>query len=109
MNITERIEGEKRVLATLINLATAKGYLLGVWDGFETIRVNTPEEALDHIFGVDESALHCYNPITKKPIGSFYIVLGNSPQECIADHSVNDATHELATQLDLFIEANFAD
>lgn len=109
MDVQQRIRGEHRVLATLINLAMAKGYLIGVWDGFETIRATTAEGALNIIFGVDESALHCYNPITKKPVASFYIVLGNSPQEVIADCSINAATDELNAQLDMFIEANFPD
>lgn len=109
MNITERIEGEKRVVMALCNLILAKGYLLGAHDGEEAYRCATALEAWDVVSSVDESSLTFINPIIKKPVGSFYIVLGNSPQECIADHSVNDATQELATQLDLFIEANFAD
>lgn len=109
MTVEQRIEGEKRVLTMLCNLILAKGYILCVNDGGERIKCKTVEEAIDNIFGVEESWISFYDRETKAYLGDFYIILGNSPAEVIADCTISVETDELNRQINLFIDENFPD
>lgn len=96
MNVEKRQEIERKVVRHLIRKMKKAGWnLLWVHDGEEKVAVSTETEAIDNVFGVDESTI-CF----KKNAGvdgvkrSAYIVLGNDGYDCIADHSCSN--HALA-------------
>lgn len=59
-----------------------------VYDGEEDIDVVTVTQALDAIFAVDMAHLNVKHPTTGEK-GWVWFVLGNSPEEVVADHTVN--------------------
>lgn len=59
-----------------------------VFDGEEDIDVTTVTQALDAIFAVDMAHLHVKHP-TSGDTGWIWFVLGNDPDEVVADHTVN--------------------
>lgn len=88
MNVEKRQEIERKVVRHLIRTMKEKGWsLLWVHDGEEKNKVQTETEAMDHVFGVDESTI-CFTKNDMKR--SAYIVLGNDGYDCIADHSVSN-------------------
>jgi hypothetical protein len=74
--------------------AIIRGVLNAGWrldrvnDGGDVIPVGTVEQALDAIFAVDMAHLILQHPSTDE-IAWIWFVLGNSPEEVAADHTVN--------------------
>lgn len=98
--IAERIDIERKVVAHLIQTAAAAGYaLVAVDDGEERVRVTTEAQALDAVFGVDESRIVFKHPDEPKTHCAV-IVLGNDGWDAVADASVGD-------RWDRVIEANY--
>lgn len=80
-----RIAGEKRVVFELIEWLRLRSFLcVGVDDGEEYYPTNTTVEAMEHVFSVDDSTLRFEHVGTSRQ-HSVLIVLGNSPEEVIAD------------------------
>lgn len=79
-----------RAAATqIIDAVLADGWnLLFVRDGEEDVKVKTRNEALEAIFAVDMAHLFVYHRKTGKT-GWIWFVLGNDPEEVVADHTVN--------------------
>ena len=90
--IQARQEAERRVVTKFIELALQHGFTLhSVSDGEERHNVSTLEQALVHVFSVDESWIYFTPPPTSpSPVRHcIYIVLGNEGWDAIADHSVS--------------------
>jgi hypothetical protein len=97
--IAARQDIERKVIAHLIQVATAAGYALHcVDDGEERVRVSTEAEALEAVFAVDESTIRFQHPDEPKSHCAV-IVLGNDGWDCVADASMGD-------RWDAVIEAN---
>lgn len=79
-----------RAAATqIIDAVVADGWgLLFVRDGEEDVQVSTRDEALEAIFAVDMAHLFVQHQDTDKT-GWMWFVLGNDPEEVVADHTVN--------------------
>lgn len=75
---------ERGVLQSLIRYMKPRGFeLLGVNDGEETVKTSNEKDALDTVFSVDESwMIFRKQGFTRH---SVYVVLGNSPEEVVAD------------------------
>ena len=92
MNNEQRQETERKIVRHLIRSMKAKGWdLVWVHDGEERNKVATETEAMEHVFGVDDSAIGFSK---KMPTGvtitkTAVIALGNGC-DCIADHSCSD-------------------
>ena len=87
-----RQETERRVVTQFIELALQHGFTLhSVSDGEDRHPVSTAEQALEHVFSVDESWVYFTPPPTSpSPVRHcIYIVLGNEGWDAIANHSVS--------------------
>lgn len=90
--IQARQEAERRVVTKFIELALQHGFTLhSVSDGEDRHAVSTLEQALEHVFSVDESWIYFTPPPSSpSPVRHcIYIVLGNEGWDAIADHSVS--------------------
>lgn len=88
-----RMAAERRNMRALLN---ALGDRLGVWpiythDGEETERTRTVAAAIAVVSSTGEGTVHCgkLNPETNKwdKVVSILFVMGNSPEELVADYS----------------------
>ena len=89
--IEARQEAERRVVTKFIELALQHGFTLhSVSDGEERHKTTTLEQALEHVFSVDESWVYFTPaPTSPSPVRHcIYIVLGNEGWDAIADHSL---------------------
>lgn len=78
---------DRGALQQVIRAMIARGIVLDrVFDGEEDIPVKNETEALDAIFAVDMSWLHVKVDNT---VGYLFIVLGNDPEEVVADYTIN--------------------
>ena len=89
--IEARQEAERHVVTKLIELTLQHGFTLhSASDGEERHDVSTLEQALEHVFSVDESWVYFTPaPTSPSPVRHcIYIVLGNEGWDAIADHSL---------------------
>lgn len=87
MNIEQRMETERKVVSHLIQTAQKHGYnLTSVDNGEERIKLSTEQEAMEHVFSVDESHIFFKHPEEPKGHCAF-IVLGNDGWDAVCDHS----------------------
>lgn len=94
MTTAERIEGERGIARKLIRALRKRGLTVGVWDGGEWERKQNEGALMDAIFSVDESRVKAIDA-DGKHICSFWLVLGNSPEELIADWTDSDLGNEI--------------
>lgn len=90
MSNERRIENEKRIYRKLVSMLAERGWnLINVSDGEEIYLVTKVEEALEHVFAVDESWTYFTNG-TKTHV--VYIILGNGNDgyDMLSDHSLAD-------------------
>ena len=88
----ERARGEQKVFANLVVHLEQHGFKpVSVYDGEETEKTPTMKDMMELVFNLDEC--ECYFMKEGFPARLIYIVLGNSPEEIVADHSMpNDET-----------------
>ena len=89
--IEARQEAERHVVTKFIELTLQHGFTLhSASDGEERHDVSTLEQALEHVFSVDESWVYFTPaPTSPSPVRHcIYIVLGNEGWDAIADHSL---------------------
>lgn len=80
---------DREAATQIIDGVLAAGWdLLFVRDGEEDVHVNTRDEALDAIFAVDMAHLFVQHEETDNT-GWIWFVLGNDPDEVVADHTTN--------------------
>ena len=80
---------DREAATEIIDGVLAAGWgLLFVRDGEEDVHVNTRDEALDAIFAVDMAHLFVQHTRTDNT-GWIWFVLGNDPDEVVADHTTN--------------------
>lgn len=81
----QRARGEQIVFANLVDHLDRHGFKpVAVWDGEENTRTPTMKDMMELVFNLDESSV--YFKKGDFPRRSIYIVLGNSPEEIVADH-----------------------
>ena len=99
----ERLNGERQAVFNLLNHMREHGWeCYMVFNGEEEILVTTTELAMEHVFSVDDS--HMYFSKNGKTHWA-YIVLGNSPEEIICDHTYSkDGTDDFDTAIKQFYE-----
>lgn len=79
---------DRGALQQVIRALLAAGVTLDrVYDGEEDIPVKNETEALDAIFAVDLAWLHVN--LADGSTGYLFAVLGNSPEEVVADYTLN--------------------
>lgn len=77
------------VIKSFIEIAISKGLkLISVDNGEERIETPTIDKAVEEVDSVDESHIFFETPDGKRIWA--WIVLGNSPEETMADYIVND-------------------
>jgi hypothetical protein len=85
---------ERRIIWNLLKHIQAAGFVLvSLWDGEEEQDVhNDPQTAMELIYNLDDSHLHCMpaggNP--EKDCHYLWFVMGNSPDEVLADYSYTE-------------------
>lgn len=103
-----RLAGERRAIRKLCQMARAKGWPpLAVDNMGEVIYTTSDREVLEHVFSVDESRIEFMGPEGKKAVA--LIVLGNSPSEVVADHSIRPGFSELMDEFFEWSEATLTD
>lgn len=81
MNISNKIE--RAIIGALIPFMNGAGFkLLAVFDGEETVKVRTAEQAIEAVFAVDESRI-CFQAKGHKA-HSVVLILGNG-EDVISD------------------------
>lgn len=86
--LRRRMEQERQVVSYLIQTAAKHGWKLhAVDDGESYHQITKEEDAMEHIFSVDESTVSFRHPDHPKGCVAV-IVLGNSGPEAIADCSI---------------------
>lgn len=88
LGVAARLEGERAVIRALCEEMIAAGFHPVKVDdgGDECVQTTTTAEVLDAVFAVDESRIRFRNRAIARG-GWVSIVLGNSPEEVIADHA----------------------
>jgi len=90
MNVKERSEIERKIVAFLFNTMAAYGWNVDyIFDGEYNVRYADWTEAavLDTVLSVDESLIRFMKSAMRR---SVRIILGNDGYDCIADHSLSD-------------------
>lgn len=91
VRLSNRQKAERQVVANLIaHLGRAGFELCAVNDGDETLKVSTPQEAMELIFGVDEAWLYVRKQAGKKRW--IFLVMGNADDgsEIITDYGYSE-------------------
>ena len=102
-----RLEIEKEIGKRLIASAIAKGYMVGVNDGEETvIRHSVDQAALEEALrSTDEDYLIIYEGGEKgKRIGSIYLVYGNTGYDTICDYTANEQIEAVVKEVETYAE-----
>ena len=90
MNVKERAEVERKIVAHLFTTMAAYGWNVDyIFDGEYNVRYAdwTETAVLDTVFSVDESLIRFMKSAMRR---SVRIILGNDGYDCIADHSLSD-------------------
>ena len=90
MNVKERAEVERKIVAHLFTTMAAYGWNVDyIFDGEYNVRYAdwTETTVLDTVFSVDESLIRFMKSAMCR---SVRIILGNDGYDCIADHSLSD-------------------
>lgn len=73
-----------------IRALKGRGYVLvQVFDGEDTIPVQTETEAVDAVMAVDDATLTVAEGTPTGPKGWVRFVLGNEPEEVVCDYTIN--------------------
>jgi len=87
-SVRQRILCEKAIARAITLVALEKGYLVSVNDGEETVLTNSKiaTQVMKALHTTDEDYLTIYDPATKRTIGAFKLIYGNSGYDVVNDY-----------------------